>query len=227
MRKFCMFLTSAVLAFMSLSCSKSDEEVFEESKGDVNVDAVDLGLSVKWAAQNVGADSPSEVGTFFAWGETRIAKDRIFSWDEYKWGKENAITKYCKESEYGTMDSKGILEKSDDAAYVIWGADWRMPSVEEWEELISECEWEWDEVDGQYGYMVYGTNGNSIFLPAAGTSDEGNVVELGVVGYYWANSLFSGDSNHANFLHYRNGKKTLEYKGPRYKGMSVRPVLNK
>ena len=100
---------------------------------------VDLGLpsGTKWATTNVGATTPEEYGDYFAWGETEPKSD--YSWSTYKWcnGSSTTMTKYCESSSYGTVDNKTILELSDDAANVKWGGKWRMPTVEEIEELLN------------------------------------------------------------------------------------------
>lgn len=189
-------------------------------------EAVDLGLSVKWATLNVGAKSPGEIGTYFTWGETRIRANRNYSWDTYKWGKENKITKYCTNSENGKVDNRTTLNKEDDVASVAWGGKWRMPTNKELEELIYECIWEWKIVENQPGYKVIGPNGNSIFLPAGGAKKLDKTLEFEKVGDYWANGLFKDDSNSAYRLYFHRGKMTLDYAGPRYWGMSVRPVCD-
>ena len=81
-------------------------------------DYVDLGLSVKWATCNVGADSPEDYGDYFAWGETEPKS--TYDWDTYKWWQEDNdnMTKYCTNSDYGTVDNKTQLDLSDDAEQV-------------------------------------------------------------------------------------------------------------
>jgi hypothetical protein len=129
---------------------------------------VDLGLSVKWATCNVGATKPEEYGDYFAWGET-TPKD-AYDWSTYKWcnGGPSTQTKYCTNSSYGTVDNKTTLDLSDDAACANWGGSWRMPTRAEQDELRNNCTWTWTTQNGVNGYKVTGTNGNSIFLPAAG-----------------------------------------------------------
>ena len=107
---------------------------------------VDLGLSVKWATCNVGANSPEEYGDYFAWGET-TSKDK-YNWNYYKYckGSSTTFTKYCNKSSYGYngfTDTKTKLDPDDDAATVNWGGSWRMPTVAEMTELQSECTWIW------------------------------------------------------------------------------------
>ena len=163
---------------------------------------VDLGLSVKWATCNVGADSPEDYGDYFAWGETE-PKD-YYDWSTYLWcnGSNNTLTKYCTYSSFGTVDNKTVLDLEDDAAHVNWGGDWRMPTLEELEELYNNCTWEWTTQNGVWGYTVTSRiNGNSIFLPITGNRylDNQNLVDY--YGFYWSSSL-GGDPDHAGCLNF-------------------------
>lgn len=104
-----------------------DSIVFYEKtvEDDVSTpgEAIDLGLpsGLKWASCNVGASSPEEYGGYFAWGEIEEKSD--YSWDTYKWckGSSESMTKYCTNSNYGTVDNKTILDPEDDVAHVKWG----------------------------------------------------------------------------------------------------------
>ena len=136
-------------------------------------EAVDLGLSVKWANVNVGAISPEDYGDYFAWGETELKTD--YSWSTYKFelgtDENGPFSKYVTNSSYGTVDNKTVLDPEDDAAHVNWGGSWRMPTDAEWTELRTKCTWTWtSEVNGM---LVTGPNGKSIFLPAAGDYGSG------------------------------------------------------
>ena len=111
---------------------------------------------------NVGAKKDSGFGSYFAWGEIK-PKD-YYSWDTYVWSKGN--TQYLVK--YSVADRKIQLVPSDDAARANWGGDWRMPTVEEYEELLDpvKCTWEWTTKDGVNGYKVTGKKtGKSIFMP--------------------------------------------------------------
>ena len=104
----------------------------DKSKSADGVEAVDLGLSVKWANMNVGAKKASGYGTYFAWGETQPKE--YYSWNTYVWsrGDSQFLTKYS------TIDRKIQLTPADDAAHNNWGGEWRMPTVDEFEELIMQ-----------------------------------------------------------------------------------------
>lgn len=153
---------------------------------------VDLGLpsGQLWATCNVGADSPEGYGGYFAWGETQT-KDTYY-WNTYAHGTENALTKYCTLSDYGLngfTDNLTTLESGDDVATVLWGADWRMPTKEEWEELLNNTTHTMTTQGGVVGRLFTATNGNTLFLPAAGYYQHGNLDFAGIVGEYWSNLL--------------------------------------
>ena len=181
---------------------------------------VDLGLSVKWATFNVGATSPEDYGDYFAWGETET-KDK-YSWATYKWcdGTSTNMTKY------NTEDGKTILEPADDAAYVNWGGDWRMPSKEEVDELAQQCNWIWTTYNNVNGYKVTGPNGNSIFLPAAGYKGAGPTYPAGEDGLYWTNTLEKQHYSYLIVLHYDAPPTQAGTQGTRCFGFTIRPVYD-
>ena len=185
---------------------------------------VDLGLSVKWATMNVGASKPEEYGDYFAWGETTTKS--TYDWSTYKWcnGSSSTLTKYNTSSDYGTVDNKTQLELSDDAARANWGGSWRMPTDAEWTELREQCTWTWTAQNGKNGYKVTSkTNGNSIFLPAAGYRNDSSLSGAGSYGYYWSSSLSTDNPNYAYVLYF-NSDYVGRYVNYRYYGQSVRPV---
>ena len=149
---------------------------------------VDLGLSVNWASCNVGAKYSEEYGNYYAWGET-TTKD--------KYDENNSVTHKLSHSELqslGYIDENDNLTLSHDAARANWGGDWRMPTVTELNELMTECDWTLTELNGFKGYKVTGPNGNSIFLPFAGEISEGGSIQyVGFFGTYWS-STYSNDN---------------------------------
>ena len=185
--------------------------------------AVDLGLSVKWANCNVGANSPEEYGDYFAWGETEEKSD--YSWETYKWcnGSDDTQTKYCTNSYYGNFDNKTVLDPEDDAATVNWGGSWRMPTRAEQDELRTECDWEWTTLNGVNGYEITGPNGNSIFLPATGRRYGTDILHRGSNGSYWSASLYARYSGSAYYLFFNDRSNYQAYLHRGY-GFSVRPV---
>lgn len=185
---------------------------------------VDLGLSVKWATSNVGADSPEDYGDYFAWGETKPKS--TYNWSTYKWcqGAYDKMTKYCTDSDCGTVDNKTQLDLSDDAANANWGGSWRMPTHEEFTELEKKCSWTWATQNGVKGYKVTSkTNGHSIFLPAAGYRNDSSLFGAGVYGYYWSSSLYADFSGSARYQCFDSGSVDWDYYY-RDIGFSVRSV---
>ena len=202
-------------------------------------ECVDLGLSVKWASCNVGANTPEEPGLYFAWGE--VAPKETYSWDNYKWYDSNSdyITKY-DDSNHAGGGYKTILDPEDDAAAVNWGQGWRMPTIEEWQELFSgdNCKFKIIKLDADYeiaGLRITSKiNGNSIFLPAAGymtdclrtVNRSGNYWSSSLFLSYWSGIIWSELPNSAYVAYFENdtlmaSKTVMAF---RQVGSSVRPV---
>ena len=190
----------------------------------VEPEAIDLGLSVKWANFNVGAFHPTHCGDYFAWGETEPKE--TYSWATYKWcdGTEANITKY------NTADGKTILEPADDAAQVQWGGKWRMPTKEEIQELFTRCTWKTETQNGINGYNVIGPNGNSIFVPTAGwyNEDDFGVGLQGNATYYWTSTLSSSNKIRAYDLVFNDvsGSNDGIIANTRRCGFPIRPVYD-
>ncbi len=186
-------------------------------------EVVDLGLSVKWAACNVGATSPEGYGDYFSWGETTGKND--YSWSTYKYcnGSSYTLTKYCTHGGYGAVDNKTSLELADDAAHVNWGGSWRMPTLAELDELRTDCVWTWTTQSGVNGYRVTGPNGNTIFLPAAGYCSGTEVDNRGYSGSCWSSSLEGGFGYNAYYLYFQSNSKHRNFDF-RYCGRTIRPV---
>ena len=186
-------------------------------------EAIDLGLSVKWATCNVGADTPEGYGDYFAWGETESKS--IYSWSTYEWcnGSNSTLTKYNTMSNYGTVDNKTVLDLSDDAARANWGGSWRMPTDAEWTELRTRCVWTWTTLGGRNGYNVRGPNGNTIFLPAAGHRNGTSLNGAGSYGLFWSSSLNTVLPYNALYVYFNSSNVEWNYYS-RYYGHSVRPV---
>ena len=194
------------------------------SKAPDGVEAVDLGLSVKWANMNVGAKKDSGFGTYFAWGE--IKPKEYYSWGTYSWSKgdSNFLLKYC-------VNDKVInLLPTDDAAHINWGGKWRMPTVEEFDELVdpAKCTWEWTTKDGVNGYKVTGKKtGQSIFLPITGFRYYGGIQFRAIYGIYWTSSLYTNNPNKVWCLEFRFDDIAVHYgnfASNRFSGRCVRAV---
>lgn len=196
---------------------------------------VDLGLpsGTLWADRNLGANAPEGYGHFFAWGE--VASKKICSGANYKYvnWKENKLTKYCGNSGAGIVDGKTELDLDDDAAYINLGKNWRVPSSEQFEELVDSryTKLEWCDVHTVKGIKITSlTNGNSLFLPASGFLSTDIIFNANKYGYYWARNLSSLGFREAYSLHIsqfdieRNIIGKENQFGTRYYGQNIRPV---
>ena len=171
---------------------------------------VDLGLSVKWATCNIGANTPEEYGYYYAWGETSNKT-------KFEYGEKNSRT-------YGEnmLDISG--DSSYDAARANWGGSWRMPTEAEMEELLDECTWTLlTSQSGVNGYKVTGPNGNSIFLPAAGNREYSSLNYVGERGYYWTSTPieFGGDASRSLYFYKSGIQMSL---AERNEMLTIRPV---
>ena len=178
---------------------------------------VDLGLpsGLLWATCNVGADTPEDYGDYFAWGETQPKS--VYNWDTYQYYDGNNLTKYTG------SDGLATLLPEDDAATANWGNGWRMPTQTEWQELLDNTTSTLTTQNGVYGRLFTASNGNSIFLPAAGWRRNSSLDYAGSYGYYWSSSLsddFQYDAWPFFLYNYSVGSN------PRYLGLTVRPVCS-
>lgn len=175
---------------------------------------VEMGDGLKWATCNVGASTPEEVGSRFAWGETETKSEYLR--DNYKWYENENPTKYNFD------DGKTVLESSDDAATVNWGGSWRTPTLEEFANLLNQDNFEWKYDDAKKGFSVTskisGYEGNSIFFK----SKEN----------YWSSTRWGGEKN-AYILYVGTSMNTQDGECTRvgltlwrHNGVNVRPVSN-
>ena len=188
---------------------------------------VDLGLpsGLMWATCNVGADSPEDYGDYFAWGETQ---PNNYNWSTYQYcmGSSQTLTKYCNNSSYGNngfTDNQTTLLPEDDAATANWGESWRMPTQAEWQELLDNTTVTWTAQGGVYGRLFTASNGNSLFLPAAGAYVNSTLSNVGSNGNYWSSSLYTNSPSNAWGLYFNSDSYRIGSTQRPY-GQSVRPV---
>lgn len=173
--------------------------------GGSTANAVDLGLSVKWASWNVGAASPEEYGGLYGWADPTGKK---ISMDVADYNIETDI--------WGT---------EYDICRMQWGVNWRLPSAEELEELRTNCSWTWITQNDITGYRITGTNGNAIFLPASGYRKGTELNNRDHSGWYLSGTWNTG--NHLpTFLDFGDNYTEIVCISPCY-GFSVRPVSEK
>lgn len=176
------FLFIPMLAAL-LSCSSEDEH------------AVDLGLSVLWADCNVGANLPEEFGDYYSWGDTMA--NRPYT------NEDCSSYPHCKDldgdgdistgSEFTYIGDDISGKEQYDAATAKWGNGWKMPTKEQFEELLTKCEWVPCEKNGVKGFQITGPNSNSIFLPIAGYGPAEIRSEFKDELFYWTSTFQSNE----------------------------------
>jgi len=218
------FILVCIAALTMVSCGCNSNKKGRSKVADIKIaleDAVDLGLSVKWAICNVGADNMEDVGQYFAWGE--VSPKDNYALANYRFSTEGENPQMTK---YNADDGHGSLQPEDDAASVVMGEEWRMPTKEEWGELIENCEWEVLNFEGKMGFA--GTskiNGSVIFLPLTGVF-LGEKAELeGVMGYYWTRDLADGFPSYATQVRLNLSQGLLStIDSDRHAGLCIRAV---
>lgn len=183
-----------------------EDRTFTTAPADFNpdTDLVDLGLSTKWAKYNVGASDEKQLGGLFGFGDMT--------------GFQTSINL----EDYASAD---IYKTDRDVANKVYGSWVTMPTIDEFEELFTECKKEWVEDTQNHvaGYKFTGPNGNSIFLPAAGTRTQGNVSGEGLNGYYLSGSINATDNRFAMTYSFdqNSARRTTT---PVYQALAIRPV---
>lgn len=241
----------AFVAFASLfACTQEKNPGINKNDGKDNggntevvvvpSSAVDLGIvmtredgttyKLYWAKSNLSESglctNPEDYGDYYAWGETETKEN--YSWSTYKFctSSSGPFSKYCTNSPYGTVDNKTVLDPADDVASVKLGGKWRMPTDAEWTELRTKCTWTWTtnyNGTGVSGQIVTATNGNSIFLPAAGDRYDTPRGYACFDGNYWSSSLYTVSPYDARGVYFGSDFASM---GSDYRciGRSVRPV---
>lgn len=223
-----MMVCTSVSAQYYMNIRKSDGTKAQYSVSEVDSvwfspapSSVDLGLSVKWATFNIGASAPEDAGDYFAWGEVEPRAFDTYTEANYRWydGVRSIVTKYN-----GT-DNKKTLDPDDDVAHVLWGGTWRMPTRDEFKELMDadKCEWTWKGNGYEVKSKVEGFAGNKIFLPAAGEISSSGVGAVGEQGHYYSSTLADGDNSAAYGVMLLSMMK-MEYTIIRSDGRTIRPV---
>lgn len=229
------FLLFAIVGMAFASCCDTDDDYVpsapptvtnpdkEQTGGDDNTTTeapgqtekvVDLGFSVKWATCNLGAETPSQSGDFYSWGETATK------------GSHSEANYFDKSyTQFGINGKKKISGTNRDAALAKLGEGWRMPTQAEMQELVNGCTWQEETLGGVRGVRGTAANGNSIFLPMAGIFAN-SIVEVGNLGYYWCGEIGASTTvaSHAAALFILGGDYVRATSYYRWEGMTVRPV---
>lgn len=200
---------------------------------------VDLGIEgddgkpLMFAACNVGANKPEEYGNYFMWGSTTPNNNDKCYWDDpnlpYHTGTSyrSGWTKYFVSNSSGitgTVDNKTVLDPEDDAAHVIMGGNWRMPTNTELQKLVAKSN-TWTTMNGVYGRKW--TSGNyTLFIPAAGFRCNGSFSDLRSYGYIWSSSLNSQNPYLSYFITFHRSGIYWSSSVYRCYGQSVRGVAS-
>ncbi|MCR5697193.1 MAG: hypothetical protein K6G73_09485 [Marinilabiliaceae bacterium] len=182
-------------------------------------EAIDLGLpsGLLWYSCNIGAQNAADAGGYYAWGET--SEKSTYTWDTYKYGSSSKQTKYNK------TDGKTILEANDDVATIELGSEYHTPTQAEWQELYDNCKREWVRCNGTLGYKMTGSNGNFIFLPAAGNRKDNDTNNVNAHGGYWSSSRIENNTTSAYVFYFNSQNFNTSFSNGRCHGFSIRPVM--
>lgn len=206
-----------------------------------------------WATRNIGDEKYEGECVYFSWGATLPIPYSVYYQDPlqpqkkhqkrskvyggmmsfnhiykyYKDGDRHKITKYCSLSEYGNegyTDTLSTLERIDDAASILWGEDWCIPTKEQWEELLEQCTWKHIWKGDLDGYEVIGESGQSIFLPESGYRSGFGYLYVPAEGCYWSSSLNTKEPDDAFSIYFDSEK--IDYHCTTYRswGLTIRPV---
>ncbi|MCD8292132.1 MAG: protein kinase [Prevotella sp.] len=204
----CVVVFAVIVGIIVVGFSKGSTQLAHDDMTSPDYNGheyVDLGLSVKWATCNVGASSPSDYGNYYAWGETVTKSD---------YSEDNCFTY-----------NENVDDIAGDSLYDVacnkWGGSWRLPSKDEFDELLN-CQLEWTVMNGHKGYKITGLNGNSIFLPAAGMREGNQLRYEGDLGRYWGSTPYTRNDLACYLLF--DFKSFFRDWNFRSDGFSVRPV---
>ena len=222
-----------------------------------DVEFVDLGLGVLWATRNIGAAKPSDYGNYYAWAE--IESKEFYSWNDYRYYSTASnfgsvyLDKYTTDGQTGFLlkaDNLDRLEPTDDIASVISGGKWHMPTADDLKELMMNCAYDEDSIEGVKGIRftskVAGFEGRSIFVPYAGCMNGNEPKGRGKEMYVWSSS--AGRGTQGVYLDTRDSRlgrfydasmidiiegmpensvyPNIDNTESRFVGMSVRPVMS-
>lgn len=230
MKKNLSLLMVAFAMTTMVACNKDNTD---KNDNKTTEEWVDLGLpsGLLWAPCNLGANTPEGYGNYYAWGETSTKS--VYDWSTYHYctvdGRDSlqTLTKYNTSEAYGAVDNQTLLQAMDDAATSALGNGARIPTKEEWEELLNNTTSEWTTQNGVNGYKFTSSNGKSLFLPAAGSFNESELIVAGEYGFYWSSSLYTDDPSDAWSFSFQSEGHRIGSFGYRTDGQSVRPVRSK
>lgn len=224
-------LTVMLVMVFATGCNKPNGPNHGNDQGNElnGHEYVDLGLpsGTLWATCNVGSEMPEGYGGYYAWGETEPKE--LYDWKSYKYGRfiheRYELNKYCTDSAYGLngfVDNLTVMEPDDDVAWTCWGEGWRIPTIGEWEELFLNTTGVWTTLNDVKGWRCTASNGNSLFLPAAGYWwDDAFNADLGL---YWSRTINKEFPYRAWGFHFNCDSSHLCGSSDRNRGQTVRAV---
>lgn len=224
-------LTVMLVMVFATGCNKPNGPNHGNDQGNElnGHEYVDLGLpsGTLWATCNVGSEMPEGYGGYYAWGETEPKE--LYDWKSYKYGRfiheRYELNKYCTDSAYGLngfVDNLTVMEPDDDVAWTCWGEGWRIPTIGEWEELFLNTTGVWTTLNDVKGWRCTASNGNSLFLPAAGYWwDDAFNADLGL---YWSWTINKEFPYRAWGFHFNCDSSHLCGSSDRNRGQTVRAV---
>jgi len=195
---------------------------------------------LKWATMNIGANSITDTGLYFQWGDTQGytasqvgsgSGQKYFGWADYKYGNGTSSPGATGMTKYNSSDGKTVLDISDDAASAAWGGAWRMPTAEEYVALGAAVNTAWTtdyQGSGVAGLVCTDKTDSSkeLFFPAVGLCNNGGVYYVGSRGRYWSGSLRSGGALNGRGLTFNSGGVNWQGYDSRCLGFSVRGVVD-
>lgn len=188
---------------------------------------IDMGVSVLWSSFNMGADTPEGYGNFYAYGE--IEPKTEYTYDNYQWRYPDYNDWDCDEWEKYFKLGATFTGTNYDVAHVKWGDKWRVPTRDEWNELIDNCTWQWTGINGVTGCLATSkTTGNTLFFPAAGNMVDAEHTHDQLGCFYWTSTEFIQQDISQECRNYRANMDATNHAANGYDypevGFSIRPV---
>lgn len=225
--KYEIWLDGEKIYETTFNVTKKTQSSDVNKSGTINgYDYVDLGLpsGIKWATCNIGASSPEECGSYYAWGETTTKT--IYTDNNSKY--YNKSTESLRNQ--GVINYSGNLTSSYDPASKYWSSTWRMPTLAEMKELVDKCTWIWTTLNERSGFRVTGPNGKNIFLPASGwynSASSGTLEQVNERSEYWTSTIVENSKESARCLFFMKPDTYWAGTGnsvQRSRGLCIRPV---
>jgi hypothetical protein len=220
-------------------CVEEDEVHYNPYDPCVGHEYVEIG-GLKWATMNIGANSITDTGLYFQWGDTQGYTasqvgsgegQKYFGWKDYKYGNGTSSPGATGMTKYNSTDGKTVLEVSDDAARANWGGSWRIPTKDDLQALSAATTNAWtsitvDNVTVSGRLFTDKTDSTkTLFFPACGSCSYGGVMDVGSYGYYWSSSFDSSNALNAYDLFFAGGGVYWQHSTSRYSGYPVRGVV--